>query len=228
MNPITTATPGSNAFDLAALLQNLSLASDTLPPLDDIVTTEMIIVIADSQAQWLEKAAASVRRLAPTGAHASPAKAVFASQLLASLAHYTQQANHIAASHRARLKALRATLAMQEKRAVHDVLHAFDHFTWPLAQLLQELPGDITNQSTITPEQAHMCESVAALSNVEQDTVLDGLEALGALLAMAGDTVTPEMVSHCGRLLGWLTAQSRLMGHNAAEYGAAAQNLRRN
>jgi hypothetical protein len=48
------------------------------------------------------------------------------------------------------------------------------------------LPGDITNQPSLTHEQREMCESVAALSYLAQDTLLDGMEAMGALLAHAG------------------------------------------
>ena len=56
--------------------------------------------------------------------------------------------------------------------------------------------------------------------------LLNGLEAVTQLLALAGEQ-KPDALPALGRLTQYLTEESRFMAQNAAEYGVAAQNLRR-
>ena len=110
----------------------------------------------------------------------------------------------------------------------HDALHVFDHFAYPLGTLLQTLPGDITNVGSLDHEERQMCESVAALAYQAQETLMDGLAALGNLLAAAGNRVEAATLAQAGNLTAWLSAANpeniiQRFGLNAAIRPAQGQ-----
>lgn len=221
---------------------------------EEIRITELVVLLADLQAEQAEQQAACLRRCIYPQADAWLWQQL-ALPTLATLQAVANQANSRASLYRVWLKHLRSQPGHAAKAAsVQNALHAFDHFIFPLGALLQALPGDITNQPSLTHEQREMCESVAALSYESQETLFDGIAAIGALLAHAGahqqaggaaqadtgasaderaptytgagaNALPGHTLAHAGKLLSWLTSEARFMGKNAAEYSAAACSI---
>jgi hypothetical protein len=250
---MTQSHPGSDAAnnpaDITHVLNDcaalISQAAATLE--EEIQATELVVILADLQAGRAESSAACVRRIFPQALDTAIYHGM-AAPTLQCLQTQAHNAGRTASFYRARLKQLRRQYAEQyanlrDKPSVKcwqlspDALHAFDHFAYPLGTLMQTLPGDITNVGSLNQEERQMCESVAALAYQAHDIVMDGLEALGALLAQAGDKANPKAegktaveaatLTQAGNLLTWLTGLARFMAQNAAEYGATAMNLRK-
>jgi hypothetical protein len=250
----SAANNAANSADVTRVLNDcaalISQAATTLE--EEIQATELVVILADLQAGRAESSAACVRRIFPQALDTAIYHGM-AEPTLQCLQTQAHNAGRTASFYRARLKQLRRQYAEQyanvrDKPTVKswqlppDALHAFDHFAYPLGTLMQTLPGDITNVGSLNQEERQMCESVGALAYQAHDIVMDGLDALGALLAQVGDmanartaaTAEAKMetvmeaatLTQAGNLLTWLTGQARFMAQNAAEYGAAAMNLR--
>ncbi len=212
-------------------------------PEEEIQVLELLVMLADLQAGRAEAAGACVRRLFPQ--HGNTASAVYhgiAVPMLHSLQAQAASSSVMASGYRARLLQLQ-----RDYRANHnpaqatpanalpppayalpfDALHAYDHFAYPLGALLQALPGEITNVGSLSLEERQMCSSVAALAYQAQETLMDGMAALGNLISASSDKAEATTLKHAGALLGWLTNEVRFMTQCAAEYGAAAMHGRK-
>ncbi len=217
--------------DLARHYQTLAdqLQLQKPSPEDDIRMTELVVLTADMQAQWLEKTMALIRRLYPKAS--GPAQSGIAvCNLLTGIEAQANSARDVATLYRAKLATLWTQHPQYAPPAWHggtDALHAYDHLTYPLGQLMQMLPGDITNQPSLSMEEIDMCHSASALAFQAQETLLDGLEALGQLQEMAEEYADERPLPPIGKLIGYLSGQSRFMALCGAEYRAAAENVRR-
>ncbi len=230
MTSLTPAPEGTTpAFDLATLLQMPPASrSAHFSPEEEIRVAELLMIIVDMQAQWLEKGFRTISHLYPHGS-GTAFDQVLANGALAGLQAQGDAARQNAKLHRERLTQLRAAYPQYARHnwpMVQDAMKAFDHFTWPLGQLMQHLPGDITNQASLSAEEVRMCESASVLADYTHHLLLNGLEAVTPLLALAGQQA-PHTLPAIGKLMQYLTEESRFMAQNAAEYGEAAQNLRR-
>jgi hypothetical protein len=220
----------SNGNDLANPYHALTGQPAAQPPSldDEIRITEMAMLLADTQAQWLEKTLHLLQRLCPpNGALPAAGMAGKAIQggIQAEIAHATQVAGH----YRAKLKTLRESHPNQASKpwaGKVSALDAYHHYTYPLGQLLQALPGDITNQHNLSREEIKMCKSVAALAYDAHETLMEGLVSLGQLQAIAEGHATSATLPAIGKLIAYLTEQARFMALNAADYSTAAENIR--
>ncbi len=219
-----------NGNDLANPYQALTGQPPTQPPSldDEIRITEMAILLADTQTQWLEKTLLLLQRLCPPSCPlpaAGMAGNTVQGGIQAEIAHATQVAGH----YRAKLKSLHEShpnKASKPWAGKVSALDAYNNYTYPLGQLLQALPGDITNQHSLSREEIKMCKSVAALAYDAQETLMEGLVSLGQLQAIAETHATPAKLPAIGKLIGYLTEQARFMALNAADYSTAAENIR--
>ena len=124
---------------------------------EEIRITELVVLLADLQAEQAEQQAACLRRCIYPQTDARLWQQL-ALPTLTTLQTTANQANSRASLYRVWLKHLRSQPGhAAQAAAVKDRLHAFDHFTFPLGTLLQALPGDITNQPSLTHEQREMC-----------------------------------------------------------------------
>ena len=230
MTSPTPAPEGTTpAFYLAQLLKMPPASrSDNFTPEEEVRVAELLMIIVDMQAQWLEKGFRTISHLYPPDC-GSAFDQVLANSALAGLKAQGDAARQNAVLYRAHLNELRARypqFARHNWPMVQDAMKAFDHFTWPLGELMQHLPGDITNHTSLSAEEVRMCESASVLADYTHHLLLNGLEAVTQLLALAGQQ-KPDALPALGRLTQYLTEESRFMAQNAAEYGMAAQNLRR-
>lgn len=220
-------------LDDAALLNQVAqqIASCATSIEEEIRITELIVILFEQQAERADHALATVQRLYPQ-AQTSAIYQVIVEPTRHTLQTQAQQASSSARLYRTRLQQLRSMLPLGESNPATlptSVLHAFNHLCYPLGTLMQTLPGDITNTGSLNPEQRQMCQTVAALAYHAQETLLNGVEALGSLLALADKWTSQaesSTLAHAGALVKWLTTESRFMAQNAAEYGAAARNVR--
>lgn len=230
MNTDHPTPQNSPTPDEAALLQEAAqqIASYATSIDEEIRITELIVILFDQQAERADNALTLVQRLYPQ---------VQTSAIYEGIVHPTrqnlqtqaQQASSSARLYRTRLQQLRRMLPPDEDNPANypaSARHAFNHLTYPLGTLMQILPGDITNVASLNPEQRQMCQSVAALAYQAQETLFNGLEAIGSLLAGTGNRAETLTLTHTGALITWLTSEARFMAQNVAEYGAAARNAR--
>lgn len=100
------------------------------------------------------------------------------------------------------------------------------HYYFPLGRLLQQLPGDISNQPRLSPEQGQMCLVVSGFAAQAVATIKGGLSALETLLGKAIDcagSTVPELK----RFLDYLHAESEFMQICHDDYRDAADHVLR-
>ncbi len=217
--------------DCAAQIHDIAAS-----PEEEIQVLELLVILADLQAGRAEAARACVRRLFPLQEQTN--SAVYqgiAAPMLENLQAQAASSGVMASFYRTRLlhlqQAWRAKAGTPTPQSPayalpFDALHAYDHFAHPLGSLLQTLPGEITNLGSLSLEEKQMCTSVAALAYQAQETLMDGMAAVGDLIAAGSDKVDVTTLKHAGALVGWLTKEVRFMTQCAAEYGAAAMHGR--
>ena len=115
---------------------------------------------------------------------------------------------------------------------IAQLLAEYDkHYYFPLGRLLQQLPGDITNQPRLTPEQAQMCIAVSGFAAHAMATIKSGLVALETLLNNASDCSSnnpPDNIElDIQRLRTYLQAEAGFMQSCHEDYRDAADSIAR-
>jgi hypothetical protein len=97
------------------------------------------------------------------------------------------------------------------------------HYYFPLCKLLQQLPGDITNQPHLTPEQGNMCIATSQFAERAYVTLTTGLSALAMLMNPNPSEPAPNLYP----LMDYLQAEAQFMHECSADYRDAAMNIAR-
>jgi hypothetical protein len=100
------------------------------------------------------------------------------------------------------------------------------HYYFPLGRLLQQLPGDITNQPRLTPEQGQMCAAVSGFAVQAITTIKSGLAALETLLGKTIDRASHNL-PEIDRLFAYLQAETDFMQTCHEDYRDAAESILR-
>lgn len=115
---------------------------------------------------------------------------------------------------------------------IAQLLAEYDkHYYYPLGRLLQQLPGDITNQPRLSAEQAQMCIAVSGFAAHAISTIQTGLVALETLLGQptnctsnrTQDSILPDI----HRLRTYLQAEAGFMQTCHEDYRDAADSIAR-
>ena len=110
--------------------------------------------------------------------------------------------------------------------AAHDtaqLLAEYDkHYYFPLGRLLQQLPGDITNQPRLSQEQGQMCLALSGFAAQAVATIQNGLAAMEAAM---GKTVASDSMPDLQRLLDYLQAECGFMQTCEGDYRDAANHI---
>lgn len=99
------------------------------------------------------------------------------------------------------------------------------HYYFPLGKLMQQLPGDITNQPHLTPEQSQMCQALGKFANDAFFTLSTGVESLGKLNQIARQFADHIPLPETRDLLNYLQAEAEFMQETRDDYRAAAQHV---
>lgn len=226
------STADAHLADYSAYFTTLSEQLQ-LPPLsvdEEIEMAQLAMVLSHMQEQWLDKTEALIRSCWPKAASASLENTLLASAMLCKFAQQRASLRQTTENSQARLARLWTAHPQKQPqpcRANIGDQDQFNHYTYPLGQLLQELPADISNQSNLTREQIQKCKSTAALAQKADATLQDGLYALGRLQEIAERHATDKDMPAIGPLMAYLSGQSRFMAHCALEYGVAGEPRRR-
>jgi hypothetical protein len=90
---------------------------------------------------------------------------------------------------------------------------------YELGQLLQRLPEDLSPFSPTTPEVFQIAAAAAEHASNANDTLMEGMEALGDLLFVAGanqeNTIDPGNLSRIGSLLQHLAVEGQFLQETA-------------
>jgi hypothetical protein len=100
------------------------------------------------------------------------------------------------------------------------------HYYFPLGRLLQQLPGDITNQPHLSPEQGQMCLAVSGFAAQAVVTIQDGLGALETLLGQTIDSAG-SAVPEIKKLVDYLQAECEFLQTCEGDYHDAANHILR-
>jgi hypothetical protein len=103
--------------------------------------------------------------------------------------------------------------------------HYDKHYYFPLGKLLQQLPGDITNQPHLTPEQNKMCQAVSQFAEQAAHTLGSGLETLEQLLKIAQNFAIAVPLPQTDSLVAYLQAEKEFMQECGLDYRDAARNI---
>ena len=108
-----------------------------------------------------------------------------------------------------------------------EVMAKFEeHYYFPIGRLMQLLPGDITNQRTLTPEQAEMCLAVSRFSEKAKAIIEEGIITIEQLQFMAMESLLVGPIPECKELMAYLEAQLDFMEESMIDYGAAAEYIK--
>jgi hypothetical protein len=187
-------------------------------------------ILANSHAQQAFNTLSSIARLFPEPDSKSMAYQAIGEPAMRALQIQNERASAVAKKCRAQIAQWckdypEAAESQHGDKA--DISTFTERYTYPLWTMLQILPHDITNQNSLDDEQRKMCMAVSGLSGHTQNTLWDGLEAIGDLLTVAGQHVTPEKLPQLGGLIRHLSSEARYMAQNAQEYFDAACNIPR-
>ena len=100
-------------------------------------------------------------------------------------------------------------------------------YYFPIGRLMQLLPGDITNQSTLTPEEAEMCLAVSRFSEKAKSIIEEGIITIEQLQFMAMESLLVCPIPECKELIAYLEAQLDFMEESMNDYGAAAEGIKK-
>ncbi len=213
----------------------LKILPEKIPHL--VLSTENIIkmfkltcILADCHAQQAANTLESVARLFPVPDSKSMAYQAIGEPAIRALQIQNEQASAIAKKCRAQLvqwcKDYPEAVESQHIDKA-DISKFAERYTYPLWTMLQILPHNITTVSALDDEQRQMCKAVSGLADHAQNTLLDGLEAIGDLLTIAGQHAPPEKLPQLGSLIRHLSSEARYMAQNAQEYFDASSNIPR-
>lgn len=222
-------TNTTNAATLPELFDSLfaSIERENISIAERLHIIEMAAVLADLYATQTTIMLSELTRISPIPSE-RPAYTHFAAPVIAALQAQSEFATQRSGEYRKLHERLRTTHPQISGpwNAPKTILHAYDDiFTYPLGRLLQALPDEITNQRNFTSEQVQACRTVAMLADLANRTAIDGIQAIGELLAIAGEHTPAETLPKFGRLIEYLTQEARFMAQNSLEYWDAADNI---
>lgn len=91
---------------------------------------------------------------------------------------------------------------------------------------MQQLPGDITNQPHLSPEQGQMCLTVSGFAAQAVATIQDRLGALETLLGKTIDSVS-NSVQEIKKLVAYLLTECEFLQFCEGDYSDAASHILR-
>lgn len=97
------------------------------------------------------------------------------------------------------------------------------HYYFPLGRLLQQLPGDISNQPRLSPEQGQMCLAASGFAAQAVASIQGGMNALETHFGKAIGSVSS--VPEIKRFVDYLQAECEFMQTCEEEYRDAAQHV---
>jgi hypothetical protein len=96
---------------------------------------------------------------------------------------------------------------------------------YALAKFMQILPGDITNQAVLTPNQAKLCMAVSRLAKLGERVLKEGLVMMDDLMGMALGYTEIRYLDNFDIFVAYLEEALRFMQQSASEYEDAAIHI---
>ena len=98
-------------------------------------------------------------------------------------------------------------------------------YYYPLGKLMQLLPGDITNRSSLTAEQANKCLALCRFAESACTEIKSGLLTIDLLQEMATVSKIRRPIPDCAKLIAHLEIELEFFQQCISDYGDAARHI---